>query len=211
MPDKDWRVTFEFVEPTSGRINDTTMTLREHVLSPADNLNADTVAADVDSWLGTLARAMAPTIMQLGRVHVNRGGPYGPGEGDPQEAGEHVNGSAGTLAASGSQALPHGLCARVTVYTALASKRGRGRFRAPWPEWAGYLATADTWNNAGAYITAVSAFASAALAGHDAVHDAITHHYSLRVHSRADAATRDATSVSVRPGVSYLRSRLTSP
>jgi hypothetical protein len=153
---------------------------------------------------------MTISLVKLTRVLVNRGGPFGPGEGDPQESGEISQDSVGTLAA-GTGALPHGLCARVTIKTSLASKRGSGRFHAPWPGYSSYLAGGDLWNTSGAYYTAVSTFASTLLAGHDVTHDAVTHHYSLRVHSRADATTRDAVSVIPRNQVSYLRSRLTAP
>lgn len=210
MPDKDWRATLEFVESANGRVFDSTMCIREHVVSPAENLAPVTVAADLASWLTTAACAMTFSGVKLSRILVNRGGPFGPGEGDPQESGEAGVDSVGTLA-SGTGNLPHGACARVTVRTALASKRGRGRFHAPWPGYASYLASADLWNTAGAYFTNVGTFAALVLAGHDVVHDLVTHHYSLRVHSRADATTRDAVAAIARTEVSYLRSRLSAP
>lgn len=212
MADKDWRVTLEFAGVSDGRLYDTTFCLREHTSVPeAENLSAATVASDVNSWLGTLARAMTTDAVALSRVVVNRGGVWGPGEGDPPEAGEASNGGAGTLGPNGTLLAPHGLCMRVTVRTALASRSGRGRFHAPWPQYAGHIVNADTWSVGSSYYVAVVAFADALLAGHDVTHDLISHHYSLRVHSRKDATTRDAVAVAPRAQVSYLRSRLTAP
>src|SRR5512138_688193 len=210
MADKDWKCTLEFVETATGRLEDTTFCVREHVTDPAGNLDADTVASDLDSWLGSLARAMAPPSVKLSQVRVFRGGQWGPGEGSPQESGAAVNNGAGTGAAS-TDSLPHGVCMRVTVYTALASRRGRGRFHAPSPNRSSALTNADMFATGDTYYTAVAAFANALLAGHDVTHDLISHHYSLRVHSRADQVTRDATKVLVRQQVSYVRSRLSSP
>lgn len=210
MPDKDWRATIEFVETSTGRVMDTTFCVREHVTSPATNLDGETVAGDLSGWLITKAAAMTYSGVKVKRFLVNRGGPWGPGEGEPQEAGEIGVDTIGTLA-GGTGNLPTGACARVTVRTALASRRGRGRFHAPWPGYASYLASANVWNTAGAYYIAVAAFAQELKNGKDVTHDLIVHHYSLRVHSRVDATTRDATSAITREGVSYLRSRLTSP
>jgi hypothetical protein len=212
MPDKDWRATFEFVEGATGRINDLTFCTREHQPDPIGaNFDGNTVASDLATWLSTLARAMCPTTMSLGRVYVNRGGPYGPGEGDPQEAGETSVNAAGTLSVVGGHSLPHGLCARVTVRTTLAGKRGTGRFHAPWPGSDLCMGGDDIFNTGSAYWSAVVAFANALLAGHDRTAGVDVHHYSLRVHSRADNATRDAKAVVPRQRVSYLRSRLTAP
>ncbi len=210
MPDKDWKITFEGVENTSLRLEDTTMCIREHAPDPAGNLDADTVAGDVADWLGTKWRAMAPTDVKLSVVRSFHGGPYGPGEGDPQESGISVVNGAGSGAASAGT-LPHGVCGRITVYTGLASRRGRGRFHAPSPNRSSALNGPDVWATADSYWTAMQDFAVNALGGHDVTHDLIVHHYSLRVHSRADATTRDATRVLVRPQVSYLRSRLSAP
>ena len=214
MADKDWRVQWEFVEGSSGRINDTTVCIRDHTSAPlADALSGDTLASDISSWTATLARAMCYPDFSLARIHVNRGGPFGPGEGDDPEAGEATVNAAGTLATGSGTILPHALCMRVTLRTALASRRGRGRFHAPWPGVGGYKSStnADTWNVGGAYWNAVVAFANALAAGHDVTHDLIDHHLSLRVHSRVDATTRDVTSVVPRTEVSYLRSRLSAP
>lgn len=210
MPDKDWRATIEFVETSTGRLMDTTFCIREHVLDPAGNLDAFTVAADLSSHLITDAAAMTFSGVKVKRFLVNRGGSYGPGEGDPAEAGEVGVDTVGTLAA-GTGNLPTGACARVTVRTALASRRGRGRFHAPWPGYASYLASANVWDTSKAYYQNVAAFAQSLKNGWDVTHDLIVHHYSLRVHSRVDRETRDATSAVTREGVSYLRSRLTSP
>lgn len=210
MPDKDWKVTFEARTNTEGITEDATFCLREHVLDPATNLDADTVASDVDSWLTSLFRAATVSSATVTQIRVNRGGPWGPGEGDPQEAGAKIVNLAGTMA-PGSGSLPHGVCARVSVYSKLASRRGRGRFHMPSPVSSGYLGTVDQWNASGAYYLACIAFAQALVNGRDAVHDLITHHYSLRVHSRRDATTRDAVKFVVQPGVSYLRSRITAP
>jgi hypothetical protein len=210
VPDKDWKVTLEYVESGTSRLEDTTFCVREHVSDPAGNLDGDTVAGDLASWLGTTARAMAPTNVNLSQVRVFRGGPYGPGEGDPQEAGTSIVNLAGTGPAV-TGGLPHGVCCRVSVYTALASRRGRGRFHAPSPCAQTQLNDSDHWGTALPHYIAVKAFADNLLAGHDVTHDLIVHHYSLRVHSRADATTRDATKVLPRTEVSYLRSRLTSP
>ena len=210
MPDKDWKVTLEYVETGTSRLEDTTFCVREHVADPAGNLDGDTVAADLSSWLSSTARAMGPTNVQLSQVRVFRGGPWGPGEGDPQESGNAVVNLACTGPAP-TGGLPHGVCCRVSVYTSLASRRGRGRFHAPSPTAQTQLNDADHLGTSLAYYIAVKAFADGLLAGHDVVHDLITHHYSLRVHSRADQTTRDAKKVLVRTEVSYLRSRLTSP
>lgn len=210
MPDKDWRATVEFTETATGRLFDTTFCVRDHVTSPAENLAGATVAADLSSWLITAAAAMTFSGVKVTRFLVNRGGPWGPGEGDPQESGELGVDTVGSLS-SGTGNLPHGACARVTLRTNLASRRGRGRFHAPWPGYASYLSSADTWNTAGAYYTNVAAFAALLAAGHDATHDLIVHHYSLRVHSRVDATTRDVTTAIPRTQVSYLRSRLSAP
>ncbi len=212
MADKDWRATLEYIETASGRIFDTTFCVREHVSVPgAENLSATTVADDLASWLTTTARALTINTVKLQRIHVNRGGPFGPGEGDDAEAGEHVVGSACTGTSAGGVSLPHGLCARVTLYTALASKRGRGRFHAPWPDTMAALASPDRWLTSNSYFTALQSFANTLLAGQDVTHDTISHHYSLRVHSRRDSLTRDVVSVAVRDQVSYLRSRLSAP
>lgn len=210
MPDKDWKITLEYVETASGRLEDTTFTIRETAPAGFGNLDGNTVASDISSWLAVKARAMATSFVLLARVRANHGGPYGPGEGDPPESGEYPTNQAGTMAA-GSGTLPHGVCARVTVRTDLASRRGTGRFHAPSPTAASYLATADDWNQSGAYYLAVSAFATELLGGKDVSHDVVVHHYSLRVHSRADGVTRDAKVVIPRTQVSYIRSRLSAP
>jgi hypothetical protein len=211
MPDKHWKVTMEFVETATGIVEDTTFCLRETAPVGLDNLSADTVADDVGDWLETKARAMATSFVKLTRVRVNRGGEFGPDEGADPESGESLRDVAGTMA-SGSGGMPHGVCARVSVYSTLASRRGRGRFRCPSPTASSYLGTQpDNWNTAGAYYIAVKAFGDELLTGHDTTHDLVTHHYSLRVHSRADQTTRDAVRVKAQPQVSYLRSRITSP
>jgi hypothetical protein len=214
MADKDWRVTWEFKESASGRLMDTTACLREHTSVPgADSLGADTVAADIDSWTTTAARAMAYSGLELARIAVNRGGPFGPGEGDPAESGEKSVTLAGTLPGGTGTLLAYPECMRVTLRTSLASRRGRGRFHAPWPCYGSYKsATApDNWNVGGGYWNAVVAFANLLLAGRDVTHDTITHHYSLRVHSRKDGVTRDVTAIVPRVQVSFLRSRFTAP
>lgn len=207
-------MTLEYKEISSGRLEDTTFCIREHPDLPGTgNLSGDTVASDMSAWLKTLAKAMAPNTLSLSRVTVNRGGPWGPGEGEPQESGEHTIDETGTLATSGTATVPHGLCMRVTVKTSLASRRGRGRFHAPSPHWAAYKSEAapDNWSIGGGYWNAVVDFANALLAGHDVTHDLLDHHYSLRVHSRKDSTTRDAVAVVPRVQVSYLRTRLTAP
>lgn len=211
MADKDWRVTVKYTGQVDARVYDSTFCVRESVSLPgADNLSGATVAADLVSWFKTEAKAMAPAALELTEVSVNRGGVWGPGEGDPQEAGLAGVAELGTLAA-GTGTLPHGLCARVTIKTGLASKRGTGRFHAPWPGYSSFLASFDAWASGGTYMTAVTNFANKLLAGHDVTHDAVDHHYSLRVHSRRDATTRDALSVVPRTQVSYIRSRLSAP
>jgi hypothetical protein len=212
MPDKDWRATFHYVQPSDGRTYDMTMCFRDHTaVLLADTLSAATVAADLDGWLRTKCLAMAPSALQLASIHVNHGGPFGPGEGDPAEAGESVINVNGTLPAGSGGPIPHGLCARVSLATNLASKRGRGRFHAPWPLWAENIFNPDTWDTSKPYWAAVVSFKNELLLGKDVTHDTIAHHYSLRVHSRADNTTRDVTAAQVRPQVSYLRSRLSAP
>jgi hypothetical protein len=212
VADKDWRATFEYIETASGRVFDMTFCVREHTSVPgASSLAAGTVAADLRDWLKVEAKALTMNTVKLQRIHVNRGGPFGPDEGEDQESGEVVISEACTAASAGGISLPHGLCARVTVYTALASRRGRGRFHAPWPDSAAALAAPDRFLTTNAYMVNLTTFANDLLGGHNVTHDTIDHHYSLRVHSRRDALTRDAASVSVRDGVSYLRSRLTAP
>lgn len=202
-------MTFEYVEGDTGRLEDTTFCVREHV-TVGGSLAAGTVASDLAGWLKTKAKAMAPTSLTLTQVRVNRGGPYGPDEGADPEAGNEAVDEVCT-GSFGSTPIPHGICARVTIYTALASRRGRGRFHAPSPLAQLQLSSADVFNTSGAYFVAVKDFADTLLAGHDVTHDAIDHHYSLRVHSRVDHTTRDAQKVLVRPQVSYLRSRLSAP
>lgn len=209
MADTDWKVTLVFVESATGRLEEPTFCVREHC-TVGDRLSASTVADDLGGWLPDTAKAMATSGVKLTQVRVNRGGPFGPGEGDPPEAGVSIVDTVCTGAWTTGE-LPHGVCARVSVYTDLASRRGRGRFHAPSPVAPGQLDTPDRWVVGGQYLSAVQAFADELLGGHDVTHDLNTHHYSLRVHSRADAETRDATRIVVQPEVSYLRSRISAP
>jgi hypothetical protein len=169
------------------------------------------MASDIAGWVGTVFRNVAPTDHTVTRVHVNRGGPFGPGEGDPQEAGEAVLNLPGLLGALGTGILPYGTCPRITWKIKGEEKRGRGRTHTCYCKWSGYLNNGGSWTTGTNLMTNVTALATTLSAGTDVTHGIIAHHLSLRVHSRADATTRDVTGYVVRLQPSYLRSRLTAP
>jgi hypothetical protein len=170
----------------------------------AGELSAATVVDDLDSWLRTLYRACLNSAWHVDSLSVRE-----LGSSSPTEA-EKTIGQNGTLA-NGTGNLPAEVCQVVKIGTALATRSGRGRMFFPSPFYSSYLDAPDNWNSAAAYWTAVNAFMTALLAGHDATHDLIGHHYSLRVWSRTRGAAQDATGFTQRSRPHWLRSRSTAP
>lgn len=202
MPDKDWRIS---VRNTRGGIDGVyTFCLRETAPQGNENLNAVTVVTDVAAWLTAPCRGCLTVAWSLADFKVRELGTVTP------QAAEHVVNLVGSLpAGTGIAPLPCSLC--VTVKTDTATKRGRGRFHIPGPEGADHFVSSLNWNTASSYFVACQTLADTLLAGHDATHDLISHHYSLRVWSTKDLLSRDAVTAVARQNIRWIRTRQTAP
>jgi hypothetical protein len=200
----DWRVTLQVVKDDDLTLEESTLCLREDS-GAFGSLSAATVASDVDGWLRPLWKAVSPA----GLVHYEKTIVRELGTDSPTTA-EVISHENGTLTL-GSGVLPLGCCPVISLHTALATRSGRGRFHTPNPGSSSFMAGPKAWTTSGALWTGLVAIKDALLAGHDATHDTVSHHYSCRVWSRKLNTSHDVNSIVVRTLPGYLRTRMTAP
>lgn len=204
MPDRDWRASFVSTDPGDQTLFMSTFCVRETAPVGLGNLDADTVATDIASWLGSDYRACFPSGIRHERVDVRE-----LGTNEPSAASVDVL-IAGTLAA-GTGTLPKATCPTIRVKTDVATRSARGRFHTPWPVYSSFLANGKAWTLGTGLWNALTALGTAMENGHDATHDVVVHHYSIRVYSRLRNTSYDAKSITPSQTPGYVRSRMTAP
>lgn len=201
---KDWLVAVRSTMDNNA-LDVMTWCIREDPVVPgAGHLSADTVADDLKTWLQTEIRAVKHAGTRVNEIAVREAGVSEP------TASVAVIDALGTVAA-GTGNLPHGVCAVVTVKTDIATRSGRGRTFMACPPYSSLLAGADLFSVSSGWWTAINTLFNKLLAGTTIAHDAIDHHYSLRVWSRKQGQSHDAVGVVRRTVPHWLRSRMTAP
>lgn len=182
----------------------------EPTLISTDEPPIGTVATKLRDWQATQYRKCLHTQYTLDSIDLRRI------LGAPEEATVAI-GAAGTYNPAGATKCPKELCMVVTIKTAHATRRGRGRVFIPSPRSTDALADPTSFvvtTDPSTYWHEVSVLFDEFLEGQDFVWGTLgseTAHMSLRVYSRKDAATYDATGYVQRTAYHWLRSRATAP
>jgi|SRR6478752_2062546 len=163
-------------------------------------------AADaLNTWLGGHYRDLLHSSYTLDEIGVRSILP------DSGDEAIHAVGLAGLLNGTGAVAVPKELAGVITLKTATATRRGRGRMFMPSPRNVGYLGDVTNWATATDWWNYLGAFGDAILAGHDFTIGLNSWHMSARVHSRAGNTSYDVTGYVRRTPYHFLRSRSTAP
>lgn len=198
----DWRVAFRSHKGSELVVN--TFCVHTAVVGiDTENASAGDVATAINTWLSAKYLDVLVADYTFDDITVTNLPPP-----TTVEAVHTVN-STGTLA-SGSGDLPQEVAMVVSLRSALANRRGRGRLFIPSPLHSSHLDAPDEWQAGDAYWANVGTLMDAMLAGHDftaGLGGLVNFHASLRVWSRAGSASHDVTSYVRRKQPHWLRSR----
>jgi hypothetical protein len=206
---KYWRCSYQSALGTIDVVN--TFHVKADPTGIADDRGAEDVAADVDSWLTALYRALTPTLITLQTLTVRE--ELAPGSTDIPAEFVHALSGAGTF--STAEDLPYELCLHVKAQTSAAIRSGHGgMFMPPVMHFPALSGNGRSWNPLGAYWVAVGAFFDALLDGHDWTTDLdLSGHLSYVIYShtrrlRAEPNYAfDVTGYTRNPRPTWLRSR----
>ncbi len=99
----------------------------------------------------------------------------------------------------------------LTLKTAIAARKGRGRMFIPSPGYAEFQGDRTSWLAGSNYLTGIATLGSVLQDDHVITHGILEHRYRAGVWSRVHAEFNEMTAYVVRSQYHFLRSRRTAP